>query len=195
MLSFGRRFGPESAAEELRVENSIAVVTGLWLLLLACLTLAPEASGSVANNRNASVSQDGEKFSTALEAQISCEHDLDPAKAIGALQKTGIIERRSYLNVDSLNYFKAQKPLAVWGFRVVSVFGFAQNPRIFERGPGTAPPITLGVGVPYSVATVKAKLASLGLGNVKVQRAEELDVSPGRNKSRALAEIYCEGQL
>jgi hypothetical protein len=175
------------------VQNSKAAVTGLWLVLLACLTVAPDALSVVAKNGNASVLQDADKFSTALEAQISCEHDLDPGKAIGALQKAGIIERRLYLNFDSLNYFKAQKPLTVWGFKVVSVFGFTQNPLIFERGPGTAPPITLGVVVPYSVATVKSKLTGLGLANVKVQDAKELDLPPRRNKARALAEIYCEG--
>jgi len=136
--------------------------------------------------------QDDGKYSAALESQISCSQFLDPAKAISALRSAGVIERRSYLNYDSLNYFKVRKPLTVWGLRVVSVFGFDHDERVFERGPGTAPPVELGVVVPYTVAEVKFKLSGLGLQNIKVQRAAELDISPRRGRSRALTEIYCE---
>lgn len=140
---------------------------------------------------NVLAQQSDTKFSTALESQISCGQPLEPAKAVGALQRAGMIERRSYLNLDSLSYFKAKSPLTVWGFRVVSVFGFAQNPRIFERGPGTAPPVILGVVVPYSEREVKAKLSSFGLSNIGVQRAMESDVTQKRGRHSNLTEIYC----
>jgi hypothetical protein len=138
--------------------------------------------------------QTNEKFSTALESQVSCKETPDPARAISALQKAGIIQRRSYLNVDSLNYFRVRRPLTVWGFKVVSVFGFAFNPRIFERGPGTAPPITLGVVVPVSEATVRARLLRLGFEHIGVQRAEELDIDLKNTKSSVLTEIHCTGR-
>lgn len=42
---------------------------------------------------------------------------------LGALQRAGIIERRSYFVIDSVNYFRVRHPLTVWGFKVESVFG------------------------------------------------------------------------
>lgn len=130
------------------------------------------------------------RFSNALESQISCEQTLNPAKAVRALQKSNIIQKNYYVNSDSVSYFKANKSLLVWGFKVYSVFGFAQDSKVFKRGPGTAPPITLGVVVPYSVAKVKAKLKDLGFINVIVEKSE-YDESGNINKSRILTEIYC----
>ncbi|MGI9167981.1 MAG: hypothetical protein ACR2G5_16650 [Pyrinomonadaceae bacterium] len=135
--------------------------------------------------------QTNDRFSTALESQLVCKNTPEPARAIGALQKTGIIERRSYLNFDSVSYFRVRQPLNVWGFKVVSVFGFDFHPRIFERGPGTAPPITLGVVVPVSERNVKDKLSSLGLENIAIGRAAELDMDSKRAKSTVLTEISC----
>ena len=91
-----------------------------------------------------------------------------------------------------MNYFRVRQPLTVWGFKVVSVFGFDLNPRIFERGPGTAPPITLGVVVSASEITVKSTLNGLGLQNANVQRAAELEPNAKRAKSTVLTDIYCE---
>ena len=173
------------------MKKSKAVVVGLLLASVTSLILSLQSLNAAASSGGPLLSQNSEKFSVALESQVSCLEPLNPARAIGALQRAGMIERSSYLNIDSLNYFKARKPLSVWGFKVVSVFGFAQNPRIFERGPGTAPPITLGVVVPYSEARVKTKLLSLGLRRVRVQRAVELDLSRRRSASRVLTEIYC----
>ncbi len=136
--------------------------------------------------------QTNAKFSAALESQLSCKETPKPAKAIRALQRTGMIERRSYFIIDSVNYFHVRRPLTVWSFKVVSVFGFDFfNQRIFERGPGTAPPTTLGVVVPVSEANVKAKLLNLGLDHISVQRAEELDFDSKRTKSSVLTEISC----
>jgi hypothetical protein len=142
-------------------------------------------------NKEAST-QTKDKFSVALESQLACGNKPEPAKAIGALQRTGIIERRSYFSLDSVNYFHARQPLTIWGFKVVSVFGFDFNTRIFERGPGTAPPITLGIVVPASVTTVRSTLKRLGLENVKVQRGAELEGDTRRTKPRVLTDIYCE---
>ena len=136
--------------------------------------------------------QANEKFSAALESQLACRNAPEPAKAVGALQQTGMVERRSYLNIDSLNYFRARQPLTVWGFKVISVFGFDFYPRIFERGPGTAPPITLGVVVSASVTTVQSTLKRLGLENTNVQPAAELELNAKRAKSIVLTDIYCE---
>jgi len=154
--------------------------------------LSRVVSGNVdlVNNQEASA-QTNNKFSTALESQLSCKEKPKPAKAIGALQRMGIIYRRPYFGVDSLNYFHVRQPLTVWGFKVVSVFGFDFNPRIFERGPGTAPPITLGVVVALSETAVKARLLSLDLQNIAVQRAAELELDSRRTKSTVMTEIAC----
>jgi hypothetical protein len=154
---------------------------------------SPLVSGDVdVRNKQEASPQTSDKFSTALESQLSCKNTPEPAKAVGALQRAGIIERRSYNNIDSMNYFRVRQPFTVWGFKVVSVFGFDFNPRIFERGPGTAPPITLGVVVPVSESSVKSKLLSLGLEHIHVQRAAELDLDSKRTKSSVLTEVYCE---
>ena len=160
-------------------------------VVLVGSTLVAQNQVDVRANKDAST-QTNDKFSVALESQLTCRKKLEPAKAIGALQRTDIIERRPYLNFDSVNYFHARQPLTVWEFKVVSVFGFDFNTRIFERGPGTAPPITLGIVVPASVTTVKATLKRLGLENVNVKRAAELEGNSRRTKSRVLTDIYCE---
>jgi hypothetical protein len=167
-------------------------IIAIALLMIGCIITRLAFSGAAAADGAVPLHQSPEKYSAAVESQISCAQFLDPAKAIVSLQRAGVVERRLYLNYDSLNYFRAKKPLAVWGLRVVSVFGFDHNARVFERGPGTAPPIELGVVVPYSVAAVKSKLSRLGLQDVKVQRAAELDIPQRRGRSRALTEIYCE---
>lgn len=132
-----------------------------------------------------------EKYSVALESQISCRQSPEPAKAIRSLQSAGILEQRDYFNIDSYNYFKVKKSLTVFGFKVVAVFGFDHNPQIFRRGPGTAPPIALGIVVPNSVAEVKSKLLNLGIRNVEVETALEVIAPSGNSKSSILTQISC----
>jgi hypothetical protein len=141
--------------------------------------------------------QNKDKISSALEAQIACKEKPQVAKAIGTLQKNGMIERREYLNSDSISYFRVRRPLSVWGLKVVSVFGFDQsNPRVFQRGPGTAPPVTLGVVVAASTTTVQSTLELFNLKQTKFESAAELDLSdrPGsRSRSKPLlTSLFCE---
>src|SRR5687768_15906316 len=82
------------------------------------------SSGIDISHKQESSPQTNDKFSTALESQLSCKNAPEPAKAIGALQRAGMLERRSYFVIDSVNYFRVRRPLTVWGFKVVSVFGF-----------------------------------------------------------------------
>ena len=158
--------------------------------IVGSTSLAQNPTG-VRYNQEAST-RTSDKFSAALESQLTCRNAPEPARAIGALQRTGIIERRSYLNLDSLNYFHVRKPLTIWGFKVVSVFGFDFNPRLFERGPGTAPAITLGVVVSASLTTVKSTFKRLGLENTNVQRAAQSELDAKSTKSSVLTDIYCE---
>jgi hypothetical protein len=84
--------------------------------------------------------QTTDKVSKALESQLTCANTPEPAKAVAALQRSGIIEQRSYLNVDSVSNFHTQDPLSVCGLEVVSVFGFDFNPQVFQRGPRNRAP-------------------------------------------------------
>jgi hypothetical protein len=161
------------------------------IIVPASIAQNPDASSVDVRKKREASAQTNDKFSTALETQLSCKETPEPSRAIGALIRAGIIERSAYISIDSINYFRVRRPLTVWGIKVVSVFGFASNPRIFRRGPGTAPFITLGVVVSVSEANVKAKLSSLGLEHIAVRRAEELYVSWKRAKSIVLAEIAC----
>ncbi len=172
------------------MKTPMTILAG-FLLVLVALSIPPKSSSAVTINRNAQMAQEGEQFSVALESQISCGQNPDPIRAVRALQRAGILNRRSYHIYDSLSYFKTTKPLTVWGLRVVSVFGFDQDSRIFERGPGTAPSVTLGVVVPYSEARVRSVLSNLGLQNITVQRAVEIDLAPKRGRRPVLTEIYC----
>jgi hypothetical protein len=173
-----------------------------WKLTCCCIALFVATFSSILAAQNQldvrdtqePSTQTTDRFSAALEVQLTCTNKPDPAKAIGALQRSGVIQRRPYFNIDSVNYFHARRPLTVWGFKVVSVFGFDFNPRIFERGPGTAPPITIGVVVSESVTTVKSTLKRLGVQNAKVQRAAELVLDEKPAKSKILTDIYCEAR-
>ena len=153
---------------------------------LLCVLLVGKANAQNQSNR----SDANSRYSAALEDQIGCKQEPNPAKAIRALQQATIIEKTHYLNFDSISYFKAKQPITAWGLRISSVFGFAPDARVFQRGPGTAPPITIGILVPYSVVTVKAKLKELGLSNMHIQKAE-FDANGRAIKSNKFTEISC----
>lgn len=78
-------------------------------------------------------------FAKALEDQISCNQKIDPIKAIRALKKVGIISGRAYITIDSLNYFRVNRRLKVFGLDVRSIVAFDYDSNLFRRGPGTAP--------------------------------------------------------
>lgn len=158
----------------------------LFFYLLLCVILFGKANAQDQSKRPDANS----KYSAALEDQISCKQEPNPAKAIRALQQVAVIEKAHYLNSDSISYFRAKQPITIWGLRISSVFGYAPDARIFQRGPGTASPITIGVLVPYPVATVKAKLKELGLSNMSIQKAE-FDENGRAIKSNKFTEISC----
>ena len=160
----------------------------LWKIafyLFLTLTL----TANVTAQRNADPSN--QNFADALEAQISCRQKPQPSKAIRALQRAGFLARRPYNSVDSVNYFRIKKPLNVWGFNVYSVLGFDNNPKLFERGPGTSPGILLGIVVPYPVEEVKAKLKDLDPQKITIEAATD-EIGIGR-KSHIRTEIFCHG--
>ena len=132
------------------------------------------------------------KFADALEAQVSCGRELEPVKAIRALQKAGIISKSQYIVVDSINYFKVKRPLTVFGFKVQSVLGFDEAPKIFARGPGTSPGILLGIIIPLSVVEVKSKLKD-SAQKLTIEEAQDDDFA-NQNKSRLRTQVICFGE-
>jgi len=127
------------------------------------------------------------KFAAALEDQIRCSEKPEPYRAIRALQRAGLVKRNYYINVDSLSYFRVQKPLEVFGMKVVAVIGFDAYP-MFGRGPGTSPGTTIGVVVPFSVNEVKRRLAGLPQDKIMIDEAED-QTGPTTPKNRT--EISC----
>jgi len=156
------------------------LVSFLILLFCAIATLAQNKSISPATT-------DTSKFAEALEAQISCKEKVQPAKAIRALQRAGVISA-TYDEEDSINIYRVKKPLTVFGYNVLSVIAFDED-LPFERGPGTLPPTLIGILVPDRIKEVKAKLGYLESQGVII---EEHNESPGPpRKPRMRTEIWC----
>jgi hypothetical protein len=136
--------------------------------------------------------QDVKKYQLALETQLSCSQTPQPSKAIQALQQAGVIAKQSYFAPDAIKYFKTRGPLEVWGMKVVSVFAWDDNPKIFGHGPGTAPPIMIGIVVPYSEGQARKSLSGriTDLTNITIEPATETMVLH-RKKQPVLTQIYC----
>jgi hypothetical protein len=113
------------------------------------------------------------KFAAALEDQIRCTKKPEPSRAIGAMQRAGIIRQNHYINVDSISYFRVRKPLTVFGLKVVSVMGFDVG-RPFGRGPGTSPGLTIGVVVPVSVERAKQAVGKQASSKTSIDPAEDV---------------------
>ena len=147
---------------------------------LAIATHAQEESASPA-------ATDTSKFAQALEAQIGCKEELQPAKAIRALLRAGVISAR-YDEEDSVSYYPVKKPLTVFGYRVLSVIAF--DPDLpFERGPGTLPPVLLGILVADPMKAVKAKLGYLESRNVIID--EHVERTGPSHRPHTRTEIWC----
>jgi len=156
--------------------------------LVSFLMLFAFAIAAPAQNKSTSpAAADTNKFAAALEAQISCKEKVQPAKAIRALQRAGVISR-TYAEEDSINFYRVKMPLTVFGYKVLSVIAFDED-LPFERGPGTLPPTLLGILVSDRIKDVKAKLGYLESQSVII---EEHDDSPGPpHKPRMRTEIWC----
>jgi len=105
----------------------------------------------------------------ALERMLQCEQRPNPTSLVLAMKKAGIIDEKPPHGMDSMAFWRPVKPLTVWGYRVKAVFAFDQNPKLFPRMPGTAPPILVGVVVPYPIESVKAHVQTLGHVAVRVE--------------------------
>lgn len=129
-----------------------------------------------------------------LAAAMPCHaFDLDGAlycnssvrDFFGPLVQNRLIASHPFAVNDSINSFRPAPFAHLMAFRmkVVTVYGYTDDPLLFERGPGTAPSDQYGVVVHESIANVQAALASVGATS-----AQTRFVGP------SLTQIACAGQ-
>ena len=131
------------------------------------------------------------KYSAQIEQLMACKSNPKAGKFLIELRRTGYIST-TYTVFDTISYFKLRRPLKVWNFSPVAVFGWQGGyEKFFERGPGTSPPEMIGIVVREALADVNAKLQKLGIGNLDVEQAE-FDLNGRSYHSKApLTEISC----
>lgn len=131
------------------------------------------------------------KYAGQLEQLLACKSNPKAGKFLIELRRTGFISK-TYTVVDTISYFKLRRPLKVWSFTPVAVFGWEGGfEKFFDRGPGTSPPEMIGIVVRESVPAVKAELQKLGIENLNVEQAE-FDLNGRSYHSKApLTEISC----
>ena len=145
----------------------------------------------------ASVATFGQRPSYArqLETQLRCKADPQAAKLMMEMLRSGSL-RGPYVVEDSVSYFKLVKPLRVWNFNVVGVFGYQQGyPEFFARGPGTSPPEMIGIVVRGNQNAVKLSLRNRGIDNLEVE-PHEYNLNNGNTYARSgLVAIACWAKL
>jgi len=153
---------------------------GLALMLVLLLASAGVFAQASAN-----------KYAVQLERLMACKENPKAGKFLIELRRTGFISK-TYIVMDTISYFKLRRPLKVWSFAPVAVFGWQGGyEKFFDRGPGTSPPEMVGIVVRESLADVNAKLQKLGIGNLDVEEAES-DLNGRSYHSKApLTEISC----
>jgi hypothetical protein len=131
------------------------------------------------------------KYAGQLEQLMACKSNPKAGKFLIELRRTGYIST-TYTVFDTISYFKLRRPLKVWNFSPVAVFGWQGGfEKFFDRGPGTSPPEMIGIVVRESLADVNAKLQKLGIRNLDVEQAE-FDLNGRSYHSKApLTEISC----
>lgn len=111
-----------------------------------------------------------------LERMLQCDQKPNPTALVLAMKKFGIIDDNPVGAVDSIPFWRPAQPITVWGYKVKAIFAFDQNPELFPRIPiGTAPPILIGVVVPYPLDRVRAHVQTLGYTRVTVESRMEFE--------------------
>ena len=153
--------------------------------LILALLVATVAEVSAQSNAQS------KKYAAQLEQMLACKSNPKPGKFLIELRRSGFISK-TYTVVDTISYFKLRRPLKVWNFSPVAVFGWEGGyEKFFERGPGTSPPEMIGIVVRESVPDVKTRLQKLGIENLDVEKAES-DLNGRSYHSKApLTEISC----
>ena len=153
----------------------------LIMVLLLVMVAGVSAQGSTQSN----------KYTGRLEQYLACKANPKAGKFLIELHRTGFISK-TYMVMDTISYYLLRRPLKVWNFTPVAVFGWEGGyEKFFDRSPGTSPPEMIGIVVRESVPDVKTKLQTLGIENLNVEQAE-FDLNGRSYHSKAsLTEISC----
>ena len=98
---------------------------------------------------------------TFVEEIMRCRQDFRPASVIRLLQDEGYIGRKPVFMGDGIPTFPVIKTMKLFGLDVRFVEGWDHEGGFFKRGPGTAPPIHIGIVFDRSVDPDKALPAGL----------------------------------
>src|SRR4030095_16700140 len=80
------------------------------------------------------------KYADQLEQLLACKANPKAGKFLIELRRSGFISK-TYLVMDTISYFQLRRPLKVWSFTPVAVFGWQGGyEKFFDRSPGTSPP-------------------------------------------------------
>ena len=118
-----------------------------------------------------------------LDGALYCNSSV--REFFGPLVQNRLIASHPFAVNDSVNVFKPGllAHLTAFHMKVAAVFGYTDDPLLFVRGPGTAPPDQYGVVVRESIANVQAALASVGATSAQIRL-----IGP------SLTEIACAGK-
>lgn len=78
---------------------------------------------------------------------LECNGDFRPEVVMGALQKGGAIGTKPAQVGDGIPSFEPRTRIDFHGLTATTVEGWNSQGRMFSRGPGTAPPIHVGITV------------------------------------------------
>ncbi|MFD0937190.1 hypothetical protein ACFQ12_18665 [Methylobacterium trifolii] len=82
-----------------------------------------------------------------LVRALECNGGFKPEVVLGALQKAGAIGTKPAQNGDGIPSFVPRTRIEFHGLTATTVEGWNHQGRMFSRGPGTAPPIHVGITV------------------------------------------------
>lgn len=82
-----------------------------------------------------------------LVRALECAGAFKPEVVLGALQKDGVIGTKPAQVGDGIPSFEPRTRIEFHGLTATTVEGWNHKGRMFSRGPGTAPPIHVGITV------------------------------------------------
>jgi hypothetical protein len=80
-----------------------------------------------------------------IDQFMECNQEIDPAKIIREFQKRKIIGTKPVDEGDGIPTFKLLKKAKYQGLLIKYIEGWSHNRSVFFRGPGTAPPVFIGL--------------------------------------------------
>lgn len=131
-----------------------------------------------------------------LEEALTCTGIFKPQSLLFQLQREGAIGRTPVIQDDGIPIFAVSKRLRIYGLDVKFIEGWDFEGPLFRRGPGTAPPVHVGIIVDADKTIVQSILPSkrFDIGNkIETFRYISEPYMPERysDMGRQLSEIIC----